>query len=88
MKIIRIIVKELFYAGLSKEEFLRVKEPIGEKNRKTIISWSSIIGSFWLVSLILYGAPEYARCRIVLVVSAVVCAFTLISALFIVKRFP
>ena len=88
MKIIPFIVKELFYAGLSKEEFMQVKEPVGEKNRKTIISWSSIIGSFWLVSLLLYSAPEYDRCRIVFAVSAAVCAFILFCALFVIKRFP
>ena len=86
MKIFRFLKKELFYAGLSKEEFLQVKEPIGEKNRKTPISWSSILLSFWLVSLLLYSAPEYARCRIVFVVSSVISAFTLLSALFIIKR--
>ena len=31
---------EFLYSGLSREEFLQVKEPVRENNRKNIIAWT------------------------------------------------
>ena len=42
MRVLSLIRKELFYMGLSREQFQQVKEPVGERNRKTIISLSVI----------------------------------------------
>ncbi len=44
------IYNELVYAGLSKDDFSRIKKPIAEKNRKTLISISAIVGLYWLAS--------------------------------------
>ena len=88
MKLFHLIVNELFYAGLSKEEFMRVKEPVGERNRRSIVSWSIIVGSFWLASSFIFSAPEYAKGRIVLYVSLAISILTLTSALFLIKRLP
>ena len=87
MKILRFLKKELFYAGLTKEEFRQVREPIGERNRKSVISWSSIVGLFWFAGYFIYGSPEYAKGRAVLAFSFAICLITLTSALFLIKRF-
>ena len=87
MKFLRFIKNELFYAGLSKEDFRRVKEPVGEHNRRSIISWSSIMGLFCAVCCFLFHDPIYAKGRAVLFASWVICLITLTCALFLIKRF-
>ena len=87
MNVIDYIKKEFFFAGLSKEEFLQVKEAVGERNRKSIISWSIVVGLFWLVSIFIFNAPEYAQGRMILIISLVVDLITLMIALFLIKRF-
>ena len=87
MKIFRFLKNELLYAGLSKEEFLQVREPVGERNRKSIIAWSVIVGLFWFASLfITYNAADYDRGKIVLICSCIYSLITLLSALFLIKR--
>ena len=87
MKIFHYIKKELLYAGLNREEFDRVKKPVGEHNRKSIISWSSIMGLFCIVCLIIFINPVYAKGKTVLFVSLMICLITLLCALFLIKRF-
>ncbi len=88
MYLINRIYNELFYAGLSKEEFRRVKEPIAEKNRKTLGSVSIIVGLYWLASRFIYGSPEYAFSRTVFISSALFCLIILLCSLFLVKHVP
>ena len=88
MHLFNRIYNELVYAGLSKEDFLRVKEPVAEKNRKTLRSVSIIVGLYWLASRFLYGGPEYAFSRIVFIHSALLCLIILLCSIFLVKRFP
>lgn len=87
MKFLRFLKNELFYAGLSKDEFCQVRESVGERNRRSIISWSCIVGLFWLVTFFIFIAPEYAKGRAVLLVSLAIDVITLTCALFLIKRF-
>ena len=87
MKVIQYLIKEFIYAGLSKEEYLQVKEAVGERNRRSIISWSCIVGLFWIISLVIFNAPEYVQGRTVLLISLSIDIITVMSALFLIKRF-
>ena len=87
MKFFRFLKNELLYAGLSKEEFARVKEPVGEHNRKAIISWAGIVGLFCIICLFIFRDPIYAAGRTVLFVSLAVCVISIACALFLIKRF-
>ena len=87
MKVIRFIKKEFLYAGLRREEFLQVKDAVGERNRRSIISWSCMVGLFWLVSFFIFIAPEYAKGRVILLTSLAIDLVTLCCALFLIKRF-
>ena len=78
---------ELFYAGLSRQEFRQVRGSVGERNRRSIIPWSGILGVFWIVTVFIYNSPQYAAGRAVLLCSFAVCLITLISALFLIRRF-
>ena len=86
MKVIHYLVKEFIYAGLSKEEFLQVKEAVGEKNRRSIISWSCIVGLFWIITLFIFSAPEYSSGRTILLISLSIDIIASMCALFLIKR--
>ena len=86
MKLLRFLNNELFHAGLSREEFLQVREAVAERNRKSIIPWSAILGLFWIITFLIYSAPEYAQGRTVLLCSFAICLITLLCALFLIKR--
>lgn len=87
MKIFRFIKNELLYAGLNKDEFQQVKDAVGERNRKSVIAWSGIVGLFWVASLfITYNAAEYEKGKIVFTCSIIYSLIALCSALFLIKR--
>lgn len=88
MNILRKILNILFYTGLSKEEFLQVKEPVFERNRKSVIVWSITAAFFWVACHFLYTSPVYTQCLFVMRIDIVICVFTLVSALFLIKRVP
>lgn len=87
MKFFRLIGKELLYGGLDRGEFRQVREQVGERNRRSVISWSAIAGLFWITCLFIFSGPQYARGIIAVRVALAICAATLLSALFLVKRF-
>ena len=87
MIFLRFLKNELLYVGLNKEEFDRVKEPVGEHNRKAIISWAGIVGLFCIICLFIFRDPVYAEGRAVLFVSLAVSAVAMACALFLIKRF-
>ncbi|MBR5745740.1 MAG: HD domain-containing protein [Clostridia bacterium] len=87
MRFLRFLKNELLYVGLNKEEFDRVKEPVGEHNRKAIISWAGIVGLFCIICLFIFRDPVYAEGRAVLFVSLAVSAVAMACALFLIKRF-
>ncbi len=86
MRLFRFLKKELFYAGLSKNDLQLVRKPVNERNRKSLAAWSLSWGLFWFVSLFLFSGPEYARPWIVFLVSFIVSLLTMLCALFLIKR--
>ena len=86
MRLLRFLKNELFYAGLSRQEFRQVREAVSERNRKSIIPWSIILAVFWVVTSFIYNAPEYAKGRTVLLYAFAICLITLMCALFPIKR--
>ena len=82
------IYNELFYAGLSKEDFQRIKEPVTEENRKTLILVSIFVAFCWLTSCFVFRAPEYAAARIVILISSAFCFLIWMCSMFFVKRLP
>ena len=87
MRIFNYIKNELFYAGLDKERFDQVKEPVGERNRKSVISWSIITGLFWFACFFIFADPKYDQGMTVVRIAFVISIVTLLSALLLVKRF-
>ena len=65
-----------------------MKEPVGERNRKTIISLSMTLGLFWFASLYIYRAPQYAPTHIVFKIAFVITCITLLSGAILIKRLP
>ena len=88
MRWMQKIKNELLYTGLSAEDFRQVKEPVFARNQKSAVVWSVIAEVFWAVILVLYRAPVYADCLIVIRIDIGICLLTLLSALFVVKRVP
>lgn len=87
MRLLRFLQKELFYGGLSQTAFQQVREAVNEKNRKTIRTWSCLVGLFWLASVFLYSAPMFEKARVVFFVSFLTCFFAFFCSLFLMKRF-
>ncbi len=83
------IYNELFFSGLTREQYLQVKEPVNQTNRKSIISWSASIGMFWALSLILsLYLSDYTQCRMVYIWALVSSILTWFSGVFLIERFP
>ncbi len=82
------IYNELVYAGLSKEDFQRVKKPIAEENRKNLILVSFFLALCWLTSWFVFRAPEYDAARKVIIISVVFCLIIWMCSLFLVKHIP
>jgi len=83
------IIRNLFYGGLSKEEYDRIREPVLEHNRHSLVTWSAVAGGFWIYCLFMSLASEaYANCRIVYAFGLVCCIFTMFCAAFPAVRFP
>lgn len=63
MKLLQKLKNELIYGGLTKEEFRQVREPVRDRNRRSVIFWSASgctrkatplkrrTGSYWKVWL-------------------------------------
>ena len=83
-----IIIKELFYGGLSREDFRQVSEPVGERNRKTVIIWS--VGSvlFYLIALFLYRAQEKPLGIPIFLATLITSIITMTCTLLISSRHP
>ena len=88
MRIQNLMAKELLYGGLSKEEFLQVKKPVAERNRKTLIIWAIGSGLFYIGAAFLYDVWDSFLGVAILVITLAVSAITLTCALALSKRFP
>ncbi len=79
----------LFYMGVSREDYTKVRPLIEEENRRLAQVWSVCIACFWIMSLLLSLRSEaFLACRSVYAWALVVSAVTLAAARFLVKRFP
>ena len=71
----------LFYAGLSPEQFSQVKAPVREDNRRSLLIWSVCLSLFWIMSLFFaLDSPAYASCRPVYIMAMAVCILTALGA--------
>ena len=83
------IYNELFYSGLSKEDFKRVSKPVAEVNRKSLMFFSIVSGVFWIAGLIIYLLQDtYIQCRYVYIGAFIISMITLLLSTTLVKRYP
>ena len=83
------IYNELFYSGLSKEDFKRVSKPVAEVNRKSLMFFSIVSGAFWIAGLIIYLLQDnYIECRYVYIGAFIISMITLLLSTTLVKRYP
>lgn len=83
------IYNELFYGGLSKEDFQRVSKPVAEVNRKSLMFFSIVSGVFWIAGLIIYLLQDtYIQCRYVYIGAFIISMITLLLSTTLVKRYP
>ncbi len=84
-----MLYNELFWAGLDRQEFLQVKDPIDNSNRRAVFIWSICIGIFWCLSLVLsFFLPAYEQCRLVYVGALICSVFTWFGSAFLTDRYP
>ncbi len=79
---------ELFYGGLTREEFGQIKEQVEEKNHNSLIIWLVIISFFWAINMVIYNKPPENATQPVMVIALIINALILFYALFLYKRFP
>ena len=83
------IYNELFYSGLSKEDFKRVSKPVAEVNRKSLMFFSIVSGAFWIAGLIIYLLQDnYIECRYVYIGAFIISMITLLLSTTLVKKYP
>ena len=81
------IGRGLLYGGLSREEYVRVRSPIAEHNRKALITWSAVACGFWIYCLLMSLRSEaYERCRLAYAVALVLSTCTLLGSAFFAER--
>ena len=83
MRFFNRLKQELFYGGLTKEEFHLIKEPVDKYNHKNLLIWLGAISVFWVSNLLIYNKPPENACQPVMVVALVINAFILLYALFL-----
>ncbi len=89
MRLLHYVYNELFWAGLSKEQYQQVKDPVNDANQKAIISWSVSIGLFWLLSLVLsFHIPVYEQCRQVYIGGLISSFFTWLCGIYLIRWHP
>ncbi len=82
-----LIYTELFFAGLSKEDYLKIQEPVARMNRRSVIAWSFSVGMFWAMSFIMsFFIPAYTLCRSVYIWAMISSAATWFASVFLVDR--
>ncbi|MBR7174255.1 MAG: GGDEF domain-containing protein [Clostridia bacterium] len=79
----------LLYGGISREDYLQVRKPVGEANHKSLTYWSILVCFFWIYCLLMsLKAEDYAMCRPAYAVSLGLCVFSFLCSRFVVSRFP
>ena len=82
------IKNELFYGGLTREEFNQIKEEVLERNHKSLIIWLLATSIFWGVNILIYNKPPESAGRPVFAASIIISLFILLYAIFFYKAFP
>ena len=83
------IFNSLFYMGLTRDQYQRVSDVIGEDNRRIAVSGGFCASLFWIFSLIMsFNSDAYLACRIVYVVALLFSIVSIIVSLFMVKKMP
>ena len=88
MRVLELIINELLYGGLSREDFQRVREPVAERNRRILIVWSIASGLMYIAAAFLYDALKRPLGVAILIATLATGAVTLSCALLLAKRFP
>ena len=79
----------LFYGGISKEAYERVKQPVTESNQRAFKHWSALACFFWCYCLLMsLRAEDYTLCRPAYIVSLAVCIVTYLCYQLVMPRFP
>lgn len=82
------IKRNLFYGGLNREDYAKVKDVVKEANRRNIISHSIITLLFWAVAFAVYDFEHYDDLLKIFPYALFICTFSLISALSFAKKYP
>ena len=45
--------RNLFFGGLSQEDYHQVRESVQDFNRNAMVTWSIVLGAFWIYSLLM-----------------------------------
>ena len=87
LKILKRLKQELFYGGLSRDAYQKVSDAVWESNRTAIIVWSIFVALFWIMSLVMsLNSEAYKACRTVYIIALIICAVTLVGAIFPARR--
>ena len=79
--------RELLYGSLSREDFAMVREAVTEHNRKALVTWSLVLGGFWIYCLLMsLNNYDYNRCRLVYAGGLAACVVTLLYGLLLADR--
>ena len=82
------LINELFYGGLTKNEFYQIKDQVDEHNHKNLIIWLVTISVFWFSNLLAYNKPPENAAQPVMVGALIINAVILLYVLLFYKRFP
>ena len=78
------LTQNLFYGGLTREDYLRVRDTVLEHNRSSVVVWCFVLGGFWIYSLLMsMGSEAYANCRMAYAGGLACCVFALYGAAFV-----
>lgn len=78
------LTQNLLYGGLTREDYLRVRDTVLEHNRSYVVVWCFVLGGFWIYSLLMsMGSEAYANCRMAYAGGLACCVFALYGAAFV-----
>lgn len=83
------LYKDIFYMGISKEQFYEIKQEVTEDNRQTVRRGSVCTAAFWMLSLLLtQKSAAFSACTVVYAVALMLSVFCFWGAQVWVRRNP
>ena len=82
------IKNELFYGGLSRDEFELIKDDVRERNYKNLLIWLAASSVLWGVNILVYNKPPENVTQPVFAVTLLANFVIFIYAIFLYKPFP